>query len=373
MHYNVRGLLISAFVLAGATGGALTAQTASGTNQNNTQYGTSSAEFLLLGAGARGEGLGGTMPAVAINDVSALYYNPGAASMMGRPGLLIGTYDYVGGTHYSWGGLNFPFGGGSNSIGIQIGTFGFNNQPVYTVDQPDGTGTTYSVTETFMGATFARNFSDRFSTGLTLKGVYDQLGAAKGTAFAVDFGTHYHAKLKGHPVNMAFVLSNLGTNLSYNGDGLAVTVPRDTSVGAPVEDPQPGQLSTKGFQLPTNFQIAVSYDVVYTKAMELSALAGFSQPRSNGAGYAFGVEWNLLHLGNSKFGASLRGSYTSAPANNISTTLPTQATGAQSSQGWAGGGALGYNNDKFRLVFDYAYRSMGILGGTNYFSVTLGW
>jgi len=373
MHYNVRGLLISAFVLAGATGGALTAQTASGTNQNNTQYGTSSAEFLLLGAGARGVGLGGTMPAVATSDASALYYNPGAASMMGRPGLLIGTYDYVGGTHYSWGGLNFPFGGGSNSIGIQIGTFGFNNQPVYTVDQPDGTGTTYSVTETFMGATFARNFSDRFSTGLTLKGVYDQLGAAKGTAFAVDFGTHYHAKLKGHPVNMAFVLSNLGTNLSYNGDGLAVTVPRDTSAGAPVEDPQPGQLSTKGFQLPTNFQIAVSYDVVYTKAMELSALGGFSQPRSNGAGYAFGVEWNLLHLGNSKFGASLRGSYTSAPANNISTTLPTQATGAQSSQGWAGGGALGYNNDKFRLEFDYAYRSMGILGGTNYFSVTLGW
>ena len=277
MHYNVRGLLISAFVLAGATGGALTAQTASGTNQNNTQYGTSSAEFLLLGAGARGVSLGGTIAAVATSDASALYYNPGAASMMGRPGLLIGTYDYVGGTRYSWGGLNFPFGGGSNSIGIQIGTFGFNNQPVYTVDQPDGTGTTYSVTETFLGATFARNFSDRFSTGLTLKGVYDQLGSAKGTAFAVDFGTHYHAKLKGHPVNMAFVLSNLGTNLSYSGDGLAVTVPRDTSVGAPVEDPQPGQLDTKGFQLPTNFQIAVSYDLVYTKSMSLT-LAGRLQP-----------------------------------------------------------------------------------------------
>ncbi len=373
MHYNVRGLLISAFVLAGATGGALTAQTASGTNQNNTQYGTSSAEFLLLGAGARGVSLGGTIPAVATSDASALYYNPGAASMMGRPGILIGTYDYVGGTRYSWGGLNFPFGGGSNSIGIQIGTFGFNDQPVYTVDQPDGTGTTYSVTETFVGATFARNFSDRFSTGLTLKGIYDQLGTAKGSAFAVDFGTHYHAKLKGHPVNMAFVLSNLGTNLSYSGDGLAVSVPRDTAPGSPVEDPQPGQLDTKGFQLPTNFQIAVSYDIVYSKSMALTVLGGFNQPRSNGAGFAFGVEWKLPDIGNSKFGAAIRGSYTSAPANNINTTLPTSVSTDEAWQGTAGGGGIAYNNDKFRLGFDYAYMFMGVLGGTNYFSVTLGW
>src|SRR5258708_28141097 len=42
---------------------------------DNTAYGTTSAEFLLLGASARGMSLGGAYAALA-TDVSALYYNP---------------------------------------------------------------------------------------------------------------------------------------------------------------------------------------------------------------------------------------------------------------------------------------------------------
>ena len=114
-------------------------------------FGTTSAEFLLLGAGARGTALGGSFAAIA-TDVSALYYNPAGVAMMDRPGLMLGTYDYVANTRYSWGGVAFPFSGGSRTIGFQLGTFGFKDQPVYTEEQPDGTGGTYSVSETFVGA-----------------------------------------------------------------------------------------------------------------------------------------------------------------------------------------------------------------------------
>src|SRR3712207_8361862 len=57
-------------------------------------YGTTSAEFLLLGAGARGTALGGSFAAIA-TDISALYYNPAGAALIERAGLTIGTYDYV--------------------------------------------------------------------------------------------------------------------------------------------------------------------------------------------------------------------------------------------------------------------------------------
>ena len=106
-------------------------------------------------------------------------------------------------------------------FGLQVGTFGFDNQPVYTVDQPDGTGAVYSVSQTFAGATFAQNFSDRFSAGFTAKFVFDQLGEVNGTAFAVDFGTSFHAMLNNHPIKLAFVVANLGTDLKYSGDALA--------------------------------------------------------------------------------------------------------------------------------------------------------
>ena len=164
------------------------------TNPDNTPYGTTSAEFLLFGAGARGTALGDAFAAVA-NDISSLYYNPGGVALISRPGAMVSTYDYVAETNYSWGGIAFPFSGGSRSFGLQVGTFGFDNQPVYTVDQPDGTGAVYSVSQTFAGATFAQNFSDRFSAGFTAKFVFDQLGEVNGTAFAVDFGTSFHAML----------------------------------------------------------------------------------------------------------------------------------------------------------------------------------
>jgi hypothetical protein len=370
MHHNARGLLIAACLLAGGAGIQLSAQTAP---KNNTQYGTSGGQFLLLGAGARGSALGGTYQAVATTDASGLYYNPAGIAGMTRPGLLIGTYDYVSGTRYSWAGAAFPFGGGSSAIGFQIGTFGFKDQPIYTVDQPDGTGATYSVSETFIGLTYAKNFSDRFSAGITAKGMNDQLASVTGKAFAVDFGTHYHAKLGGRPIQFAFTLSNLGTDLSYSGSGLAVGVVRDTTTGGPTQDPQPAEIKAKSFPLPTTFAIALAYDAIHARSNNLTLLGSFNQPRDNAAGFAFGLEWGFPALGGSKFNAAVRGSYSYAAANNIKLTQGTALNDEENLQGSAFGGGLGYNSDKFRIGFDYAFRYMGALGGTNFFSVTFGW
>src|SRR4029077_911465 len=97
--------------------------------------------------------------AAMATDVSALYYNPAGLALIERPGILAGTFDYVADTRYSWGGVAFPFSGGSRAIGFQIGTFGFKDQPVYTEEQPNGTGATYSVSETFVGGTLSQSFS----------------------------------------------------------------------------------------------------------------------------------------------------------------------------------------------------------------------
>src|SRR5207245_6220052 len=107
--------------------------------QDNTAYGGASGEFLLLGAGARGQALGGAYAALA-TDVTAMYYNPGGLAQLPRPGAMVSTYDYVAGTRYSWMGIAFPLTGRARSVGISAGTFGFSDQPVYTVDAPNGDG-----------------------------------------------------------------------------------------------------------------------------------------------------------------------------------------------------------------------------------------
>ena len=58
--------------------------------EDNTSYGTTSAEFLLLGAGARGTALGGSFAAIA-TDISALSSNPAGAALLERSAMMLGT------------------------------------------------------------------------------------------------------------------------------------------------------------------------------------------------------------------------------------------------------------------------------------------
>jgi hypothetical protein len=370
-----RHLVLTAALLSGLPA-ISAAQAQDDINRDNTGYGTTSAEFLLFGAGARGTALGGAFSSI-VTDVSALYYNPAGLALIPRPGVLVGTYDYVADTRYSWGGIAFPFSGGSRAVGIQIGTFGFKDQPVYTAEQPEGTGATYNVSETFVGLTLAQNFSDRFSAGVTAKGIFDNLGRASGEAFAVDFGTSFHASLSGHPIRFSFTVANLGTNLSYSGEALLTETPRDQIPGEPEvpSDEQPSQFRTTGYSLPTIFRVGLAYDLLTGDNNRLTLLSDFNQPNNNGAGFSAGGEWMTERLGGSNFGFALRGSYTYAAANDLEPIDPnTTALGDEENlHGLAFGGGLNYGRENFSLGLDYAWRYLGVLGGTNFFSISLGW
>jgi hypothetical protein len=372
-HLHTARNLVLAALLSGLPA-ALVAQ--NDVNQDNTAYGTTAAEFLLLGAGARGTALGSSFSAIA-NDASALYYNPAGIALGERSNATLGTYDYVADTRYSWAGIMFPFGGGSRAIGLQGGTFGFKDQPVYTVEQPDGTGSVYSVSESFLGVTFAQNFSDRFSAGLTAKGVFDNLGDATGRAFAVDFGTNFHATLSGHPVKFSFVLANLGSNLSYSGAALDVATPRDPIPGEQdvPQNPQPSQLRTKSFNLPTSFRVGLAYDLITGESNHLSVIGDFNQPNNNSAGFGVGGEWMSQKVSGSPFGFALRGSYSYTAANNLTPADPstTALSDEENLQGLAFGGGLNFAKENFNIGVDYAWKYLGVLGGTNFFSVSLGW
>lgn len=365
-------LLLLGATLVGLPTIAAAQQTKPG-NNDNTAYGTTSAEFLLLGGGARGVALGPSYAATA-TDASALYYNPAGAALGTRPSVVIGTYDYVADTRYSWGGISFPFSGNSKVFGVQLGTFGFKDQPVYTVEQPDGTGETYSVNETFVGVTYGQRFSDRFSAGVTAKGIFDQLGTVNGRAFAIDFGTDFHSQLNGHPIRLGFTLQNLGTTMSYSGGNLNRTVPRDTTGQG---EEAPVELKTKAFSLPTVFQVALAYDILpaTSKNSQITVIGSFNQANNNRAGFGFAGEWTLRNLGGSGFGAAVRGSYTWAPGNNASdpAVVETALNDEENLQGTAAGGGLFYDTGSFLIGADYAFKYMGVLGPTHFVSFSLGW
>lgn len=349
------------------------------TRNDNTAYGGSSGEFMLLGAGARGTALGGAYAALA-TDVTALYYNPAGLAQLPRPEAMVSTYSYVADTRYTWFGLAFPMSGGARSVGFSLGTFGFSDQPVYTVDNPDGDGRTYSVAETFIQATYGQNFSDRFSAGVSFKVISDELGDTKASAFAVDFGTNFHATVGDRPIRAAFVLQNLGSPLKHDGAGLDAGVNRTPPLGTPdvPQEPQPVRLRSSGWDLPILFRVSAALDLVSQGGNRITLLSEFNQPSYNKPSAGAGLEFMGANLGNSGFTLAARGSYTLQPANNINDinlgTLTTrEKTGSFTSQGIAVGGGLSYARRNFKLGFDYAWRDMGLLGGTNFLSFSVGW
>ena len=131
-----------------------------------------------------------------------------------------------------------------------------------------------------------------------------------GSAFAVDFGTNFHASLNNHPVKFSFVLANLGSNLNYSRHRpRTATCTRDPLPG---EDqvptlPQQANLLTKDFPLPTTFRVGLAYDVITGDNNRLTVLGDFNQPNNNKPGFAVGSEWKSSKLGGSNFGFALRG------------------------------------------------------------------
>jgi hypothetical protein len=346
--------------------------------QDNTAYGGASGEFLLLGAGARGQALGGAYSALA-TDASAMYYNPAGLAQLARPAVLISTSSYIADTRYAWAGLAFPMGGGVRSIGLSLGSFGFSDQPIYTLEDPDGNGRTYSVRQTFISGTIAQNFSDRFSAGLSLKFINDRLGTARASGVAVDFGTNFHASVGARPIRASFVIQNLGTNLQHSGQDLIVGVTRDPPLGTVdvPQEPQSAALSTSSWTLPVLFRVGVALDLVAQGNNRLTVLSEFTQPNNTKPGAGAGFEWAMQNIGQRGFSVAARGSYSLQPDNQTSDLvigIPTQeSSGTFTADGLALGGGIEYARGNTRLGFDYAWKSLGTLGSTNFLTFTVGW
>jgi hypothetical protein len=376
MTYRLHRVLGTLMGLAALTSAPLAAQQG---QQDNTGYGGTAGEFLLLGAGARGAALGGAFAALT-QDVTALYYNPAGLAQMARPSAMVSTYSYVANTRYSWVGIGLPMSGGARAFGVSIGTFGFSDQPVYTLEDPDGTGETYSVAESFIGATYSQNFSDRFSAGFTAKMISDHLGSTSATGFALDFGTNFHAMVGERPIRAAFVIDNLGSNLRHDGSALESGVTRAPPLGT-VDIPQelqPARLRTSSWGLPVQFRVGVALDVLNQGANRVSVLGEFTQPVNTKPGGGAGLEWAMTNVGNSGFSLAARGSYTLQPDNKLDPGTgagfaTSISTSSLSSDGVALGGGLAYGRGNWHVGFDYAYRNLGALGGTNFLSFSVSW
>lgn len=241
-----------------------------------SKRGTTAAPFLSIAQGARALALGGAFVAIA-NDVSSMYWNPaGVAELKGFHFMVDHTnwfadikYDYLGATIDlgSFGGL-----------GVNMTLSNIAEMKVTTVEQQDGTGELFGVTDLAFGITYALRLTDDFSIGFNPKVVYQKIWKMSATAFALDMGVKYRTPFEGFTLGMS--ISNFGTKMQMQGNNALVLY--DPAPGNSGNNGQiPAELSTDEWELPLNFRVGIAYDLPLGDIGKMTLAADAAHPSDN--------------------------------------------------------------------------------------------
>jgi len=167
------------------------------------QFRKYSNEFLNIGVGARGLGMGSTQVASA-DDATAGYWNPaGLVNVSENPTVSLMHADYFAGIgKYDFLSAAMPINGGNKTLGITMLRFGVDDIPntLYLIN-PDGS-VDYNNIQSFSSADYAfllsysqviKNDDDvQFSWGANTKIIYRKVGTfATAWGFGFDFGLLY--------------------------------------------------------------------------------------------------------------------------------------------------------------------------------------
>jgi hypothetical protein len=171
-----------------------------------------------------------------------------------------------------------------------------------TTENPEGGLGTYRPTFINIGLSYARQFSNSISGGVTLRMINESLENINAFGFCVDAGLQYVTGPKDN-IHFGVSLRNVGTPMRFRGDALSTSVQIVSS--------NTYQLTTEKrsnkFELPTQLNIGAAYDFWAGKKKEIepgkyrqdyrvTALANFASNAFGADQYGLGVEFGWKEM-----------------------------------------------------------------------------
>ncbi len=219
------------------------------------KVGTTAADFLTIPIGPRATAMGGAYVANA-NDASAAYWNPGALSRSSQSEFQASHADWILGSNHNWAGLVFKLGS-DNAFAISFNQLDYGSDEITTALEPEGTGQFWDAADLAIGLTYARNLTDRFSIGGTIKYISTRIWNESASAFALDVGLLFNTELEG--LRLGMNITNFGTEMKLDGPDLFQPIDVDPSNFGNNQNIA-GKLETDGWDLPLNFTVGMAMD-----------------------------------------------------------------------------------------------------------------
>ncbi len=314
--------------------------------------GTNGADQLLIPVGARSIATSGAFLA-DVSGVEAIYYNPaGLGSMVGTQAMFDYT-SYIADISISYLAVGTTLGD-FGSIGLTYKSINFGDIPVTTVDNPDGTGQTYSPSYITAGLTYSKALTDRVIAGVNFKVIYEGIMNTYASGWAIDFGVQYHFNKN---LSLGVSVANIGDNMEYSGEDLKIKTP---VVGSRLGGGNGVyEADTEPFQIPSYFELSAAYRFFFNEKSKLGLGATFRNNNNMDDQIRVGAEFSFMDM------FFVRGGYNYYTGNGDDYLFNSFSAGA---------GIRWEMLDGVEIMFDYAYRDVtaDALSANNIFTITLG-
>lgn len=306
-----------------------------------SKVGTSAANFLQIGLGARAVAMGEAGTANA-SDISGVYWNPALAAQNTGHHVYFNNIQWFANIDINFGAAMLDFGD-LGSFGIMITSLTTDQMEVTTELFPEGTGDLFTAQDLMIGLFYGRALTDRFNIGGTVKLINSTIWNMSANAFAVDVGLTYRTPYE--PVTLGMSINNFGSEMQMTGSDLAVRFDPDQTVGGNNDGVTAFQ-NTRSWDLPILFRFGLAYDVIQSEDHSLHLLGDVLYPSSQENYINSGVEYGFNKQ------VFLRAGFRQLLLEDTE-----------------GGMTFGAGVNVFNLIIDYAYSDRGVLNNVQYFSI----
>ncbi len=331
---------------------------------NSDRIGQAGATELLINPWARNSGLANSNSA-SVTGLEATFLNVAGTAINPGTELIFVHTDYLEGAGIGINAFGFTQKvGETGALSLSVMSMNFGQIPVTTVDQPEGTGITFSPSFVNMGLSYAKGFSDNIYGGVTMRVISEAISNVQAQGVALDAGIQYVTGRR-KQIHFGVALKNVGPTMRYTGDGLSFTtlLPQNNPSGTQtftVEE------RSAAFELPTMMNMGVTYDFYFAKdsvSMRTHRLSVSGNFISNSFGndqFGLGTEYAFRNF------LMLRLGYLYEKGIMSSTDRMTVFTGPT-----AGLTLEIPLRNKSSFGFDYSYRATDPFQGVHTFGVRL--
>jgi opacity protein-like surface antigen len=321
---------------------------AQGFNSDVSKKGTTAAPYLSIGQSARAIGMGSAFVSV-VNDVSSMYWNPAGLTKAEGVNVMFDHTLWLADIKYNYFAASYNLGG-IGTVGISYTGSDIGEMKVTTIEEPGGTGETFSSTQAAFSVAYAVQLTDNFSIGFNPKMIYESIWRMSATAFAIDLGIQYVTPFDG--AILAMSISNFGTSMQMLGNSNLVL--HDLDLGSSGNNGNiPAYLETNSWSLPLNFRVGLAYSPIRIGTHKLMLAADAMHPSDNYESLNLGGEYSYDDF------IFIRGGYKSLFLQDSEETF---AMGFGLRQQLLG---------NVSLRVDYAYQDFGRFSDIQKFSLTI--